>query len=314
MVGFHRRMWRHFGPKKGLRSEPVDTGTYGKPNYLPSEIDKLYHDAEHKIYHRLPRHPHVYKLNEHIEEFQQQAKASGQIVDWIAALLIQAPRAVLAQAQMDKHKHGYHDKQARLYELIDFNDTLVDTVLVLNEQQRRTFEDKAKQAADRVCRYAQTACFTDAQWDAITKGLGREIAVFLAGRESGFDAWMTNRVQDAMGIDMQIRDPESKRYINIDVKTPSSFRHRLEELLHEGRISSHGLLIADDVGYVEVYNGHGEHRVPTIILCVLPERSGEIDNFEFKDTAPMRDMLNRLIREHGLVDGNYGAVGDQRSL
>src|SRR6478672_12632759 len=44
-------------------------------------------------------------------------------------LLAQTPTAVFAQAQMDSHKHGYHNREKRLYELIDFNDTFVSYVL-----------------------------------------------------------------------------------------------------------------------------------------------------------------------------------------
>lgn len=57
------------------------------------------------------------------------------------------------------------------------------------------------------------------------------------GAENGFNAYMTDRAHDALGIDIQIQDPEDGRYINLDVKTPSSFRHRMEQLVHEGRLT-----------------------------------------------------------------------------
>ncbi len=37
-----------------------------------------------------------------------------------ALLVVQTPRAARAQAQMDAHEHGYHNREKRLFELIDF--------------------------------------------------------------------------------------------------------------------------------------------------------------------------------------------------
>src|SRR5690606_30984045 len=60
-------------------------------------------------------------------------------VHLLALLILQAPGAARAQREMDGHRGGYKNRQARLYELIDFNDTFVDTVLSLNEEERQTF-------------------------------------------------------------------------------------------------------------------------------------------------------------------------------
>lgn len=143
--------------------------------------------------------------------------------DGLVALLSQVPRAVLAQLQMDQFPHGYRNKRERLYELIDFNDTMVNTILVLTDTLRDQFSARTKQAADRICKRVGAPCFTNEQWTAIIRGLTREVAVYQAAVDNGFSAWMTDRSQDALGIDMQVQDPETKRYLNIDVKTPAHF-------------------------------------------------------------------------------------------
>jgi hypothetical protein len=155
-----------------------------------------------------------------------------------------------------------------------------------------------------------SAVFSDEQWTAIVRGLTREIAVYQAARDRGFDALMPSRTADAMGIDLQVRDPESQRYVNIDVKTPSSFRRRLEELVDEGRMTDRELLEADKTCYAIEHNGHGDREVEVIVLCLLPDKFGDFGDFRLLNSDPMREMLNYLIREYGLSDGRYGITVD----
>lgn len=259
------------------------------------------------VVRRLPhRRPKPHQLDSLIKQFRGRAEATGRPEDWLAALFIQAPRAAEAQQELDKTPRGYHDKKARVFELIDFNDTFVATIFAMDEAERTEFNIKAKEQCDRMCFVAHSPHFTDEQWRAIVRGLTREIAVFRAARERGFEAFMPNRVGDSMGIDLQVRDPESKRYINLDVKTPSSFRHRLEELVQEGRLTDKELLEADERSYVLETNGRNGGSVHVIVLCMLPDKFGEFGHFRLQNSEPMRQMLNFLIREYGLDDGRYG--------
>ncbi|HRC28299.1 MAG TPA: hypothetical protein PKV96_02835 [Candidatus Saccharimonas sp.] len=262
--------------------------------------------AEEQVVSMLQRRPEVHDLDRDISRLRKKFARTNNAHDGLVALLAQAPRAVLAQIQMDQHPHGYRNRQERLYELIDFNDTLVATVMVLDDANRVRFSDATKQCADRICKRVGAPCFTDEQWTAIIRGLTREIALYYAAVNNGFHAHMTDRSQDAMGIDMQVLDPEDGRYANIDVKTPSSFRHRLDELVHEGRITEGERLAADERSYVRVTNGHGNNRIETVLLCILPDIFGDLSHFRFIDEAPARDMLNRVIRECGLSDGHFG--------
>lgn len=256
---------------------------------------------------RLPRrHPKPGQLEAIIGQLRTRAQVTDQPQDWLAALYAQAPRAAAAQQQMDQNPRGYHDKKARIFELIDFNDTFVATILAMNQSMRARFVTQAKLGCDSVCYQTHSPLFTDTQWTAIVRGLTREIAVYQAARDRGFDATMPNRTGDAMGVDLQVRDPESGRYINIDVKTPSSFRHRLEELVQEGRLTEKELIDADERSYAIEHNGHNGGAVEVILLCILPDKFGEFGDFRLLNSEPMRQMLNFLIREHGLSDGRYG--------
>lgn len=83
-------------------------------------------------------------LTRAIQSAREQANTTNDPVQWCVALILQAPRAAVAQEQMDKHPHGYRAKQERLFELIDFNDTFVSAVLSMPEEEIATFADEAK--------------------------------------------------------------------------------------------------------------------------------------------------------------------------
>ncbi len=310
----HRSHWRRFRPLRRRKQElkwrdrRQDTQHLVAPEpvvFTPIRED-IFDRAEQEVLALLQRRPEVHALDKEINRLRARHQKSGLARDGLVALLAQAPRAVLAQLQMDQFPHGYRNKQERLFELIDFNDTLVGVILALDDAHRQLFAEAVKQAADRICKRVGAPCFTNEQWTAIIRGLTREVAVYLAATEHGFDAWLTDRVHDALGVDMQVRDPESGRYINIDVKTPSSFRHRMEQLVHENRLTERELLHGDQQNYIIEHNGRGKRRVEVVVLCILPDLFGELADWHFVNPAPMRDMLNKLIREHGLTDRRYG--------
>lgn len=297
--GEHRR--RDVRQDKHYMVAPVE------PQFVCNTTD-LFDCAEDRVRSMMQRRPEVNSLDRKADALKQKFERTRQPLDGLAALFAQAPRASLAQAQMDKHPHGYHNKQARLYELIDFNDTFDLAVLTLSEKHRSEFVERAKQAIDRTCQRVGAPGFSEEQWQAIVRGLSREIAVYLAAKNSGFHTIMTQRSQDALGIDIQVMDPESRRYINLDIKSPSSFRHRLEQLVKEDRLTERELLRADERSYAVVTNGRGRQKVKVVLLCILPDRFGEIDDFEFVDIAPMRSTIARLIDHYGLRDGKFGMV------
>lgn len=212
-----------------------------------------------------------------------------------AQLLAQTPRAVLAQQQMDAHKHGYHHREKRLYELIDFNDTFVNLVLATHYHYLPGFAERLKHEMTRYCRRLKTPMFSDEQYDAIVRGLGREIAVYRSASYKGFDVRMTSRTDDAFGIDMIITQPSTQKVLNIDCKTPSAFRHRLEDLAHHGRIRDEDIALADEQGFITVMHRRDNDTVPVTLLCILPDRLGEIHNFTFDEPERLEEMLNSIF-------------------
>ncbi len=302
-----RQRWRHFGPR---HRHPHPRGDFCTDHcVLPASSGDSYETAMQRVKDALQRRPEVRDLDKKIEKWKAQAKRTNVTSDWLTAFFAQAPRAVLAQAQMDKHPHGYHDKQSRLFELIDFNDTFEGAVLSMNDEERVKFAEQGRRGCDYVCKLLNVKPFDDEQWQAIDKGLSRELAVYLAAQHNGFYAYMTSRAQDAMGIDMQIKDPESGAYINLDVKSPSAFRHRLEDLVHEDRLNEHDLIRADEQSYAHITTGHGAQAAEVILLCILPDKFGEVAHFCFVDESPIRDTLSHLIDRHGLKDARYGQFG-----
>ncbi|MGK2896357.1 MAG: hypothetical protein ACSLEY_02045 [Candidatus Saccharimonadales bacterium] len=215
----------------------------------------------------------------------------------LASLLLQLPIAARAQAQMDKHPYGYHDKQARLYQLIDFNDTFVATVLALDEPAVHDFIERFKKVGTDFCRQLKYHMLTDEQYDAITHGLSREIAVFRGALKAGFQAELTSRNEDAFGIDMRIADGSLGRFINVDVKTASAFHFRLSELVREGRLHPSDQVDAEAKGYWEVVNNHDNRHVKIILLRISDEELGRIIDFSFVEPERFAKRLHRIIAE-----------------
>ena len=217
--------------------------------------------------------------------------------DYLRTLLIaQSPRAARAQVEMDQHKHGYRNREKRLYELIDFNDTYVSYVLATPHDQLPGLAERVKKDLIEFCRRLNVLSFTDAQFEAITKGLSREIAVYRGALHQGFGARMTSRVEDAFGIDMVITDRTTGRTLNIDCKTPSAFRHRLEDLVKEGRLTDDELIRADERGFVTTDHRRNETHVPVTLFCVLPDKLGGITDFTFDDTSKLAAQLWTIFR------------------
>lgn len=217
-------------------------------------------------------------------------------------LLAQTPRAVIAQWQMDAHKHGYHNREKRLYELIDFNDSYVALLLRAGHSADQAFVDQLKADMDALCRRLGTPSFSPEQFDAITRGLAREVAVYNAAQQLGFGVYMTSRTEDAFGIDMVITHPETRRELNIDCKTPSAFRRRLEDLEHHGRITDEQLLRADEDEFITINQHRGSDLVPVTLMCIRPDTVGEIHDFMFDDPHKVEDLLNKMFIAQGVAD------------
>lgn len=241
------------------------------------------------------RHLHQDVVRHEIERLRSQAEATNNSTLWCASLILQAPNAALAQEQMDRHPYGYHNKQARLFELIDFNDTFVSAVLSVSTADRVTFVAEAKRAIDAFCKQVRTRCLSDEQYEAIVHGLSREIAVYLGVQTEGYNVQMTNRVDDAFGIDMVITDPRNGQSINVDCKTHSAFYYRLKDLMHEGRLTVEQAGIAEDNGYVWIVN-HDGVRSERIVLWRIDEQTyGNIQDFSFVNTVQLGEHLSRIF-------------------
>ena len=211
-------------------------------------------------------------------------------------LMEKTPGAVRAQHEMDKHPDSFHNNKARLFELIDFNDTFVNLALSLSPLERQGYVERLRKQLQDYCSSVRSAMFTEEQFEAITKGLSKEVAVYLGAREQGFGAEMTSRSQDAMGIDMVVTDPVTQRTLNIDCKTPSSYYFRVKDLLQQGRLSQEEAEQADIDGFVHEVNGQGPQRVPVTILRVDPNELGDITDFTFDDPSLLAGRLRTIFK------------------
>lgn len=263
------RRWHHWRPRFRRKREKTQWQPEA-PSHLENHISRLKHDL--KTATGAERTQFLEKL-----------------------LVLQTPRAAAAQQQMDQHHGGYRNREERLYELIDFNDTFVSAVMAQPHDKLKTFVARMKHVMKKFCELEHSLMFTDKQFDAIVRGLAREIAVYLGAKSQGFRVGMTSRSQDAFGIDMIVRDETSGASINIDVKTPSAFRHRLDELEREKRITSDDVLRADKEDFVTIINRHNDQRIPVTILCVRPERLGDVVDFRFQNEPALANLLRKVM-------------------
>lgn len=281
--------WRRFRPVKLRRDKRTVEDLVEGVHLRLAELGSLVYGKS--------GHLEADQLDRIIEEQAVRVSAQPSSVEWFTLLVLRAPAAARAQQKMDKNPNGYHDKEARLYELIDFNDTFVSTVLALNEHERIDFIDVAKREIARFCGQAGSHMFSDEQYEAITRGLSREVAVYLGALEQGFSAVMTTRRQDAMGVDMVITDPVSGRSLNVDCKTSSSFHYRIKDLVEQGRLSEQAGLMAEELGYAHELNGHGVEQVAVTLLRVDPNEMGDINNFVFTQPYLLGERVRALFSD-----------------
>lgn len=235
------------------------------------------------------------KLIEEHREFGLPPTKLEQQATYRWSLILQTPRAALAQVQMDTHEHGYHNREKRLFELIEFNDTFVNYVLMTPHEQLPGLAETLKRDMTEFCKKLRTPMFSDDQYDAIVRGLSREIAVYRTAKYHGFKARMTSRADDAFGIDLVITHPETGQELNIDCKTPPAYRHRLEDLVQHGRITEEDLLKGDRQSFLTVMHRRGEDYVPVTLFCILPDMLGTITDFTFDEPDKLKVALNTMF-------------------
>ena len=290
-------MWQRFRPK--TRGALADKTVY-EPDSLYAKaravVDEAMHTSRSGRYGRREGLKRATRAANLLKE-----RDSHDSIHLLARLILQAPGAVQAQREMDAHHGGYKNRQARIFELIDFNDTFVDTVFSLHDHDLPEFPQRLQSEIDRFCKHLHLPGFSEEQFEAIVHGLSREIAVYRALKRAGYIVHMTNRVQDAMGVDMVITDPDTKKAINIDVKTRSAFHFRLIDLQRQDRIDEERRLQCELAGFCAVRNGHGGQAVDTVLLRVATDYLGPIRNFDFVSIEPLVDLVSDAL-EH---DGKY---------
>lgn len=227
------------------------------------------------------------------------ALAVERVEAWLYALALQAPRAAVAQNEMDKHPHGYHNKEHRLYELIDFNDAFDSTILAMPRDLLPHVREQIKDLCDFMCQKAGTRCFSDEEYQAITHGLSREIAVYLGLEDEGYHVEMTNRHDDAFGIDMKILWPATMKQVAVDIKTRSSYHYRVQQLHREGRLSEEGLLMAERNGFTAVINGRGQEGRRVVTWRIDHEVLGEVVDFRFESSRLLGEEAQMILLRYG---------------
>ena len=291
----HSGKWRRFMPRRrGL----INDQTSYEQGTIYSQARQIVSNSLHATRSIDERDHSAIARTSRAAVFLRQTEKSD-VVHSLALLLLQTPAAVRAQQEMDSHRGGYRNREARLFELIDFNDTFVDTVLLLDASDLDNFAERLRQEQAFFCSSLGVANFSEEQFEAITHGLSREIAVFRGAKKEGYIVRMTSRVQDARGIDMVITDPKSKKSINVDVKTRSAFHFRVLDLERRNRMREEERMRCEIAGFCTISNNHKRSAQDTVLLQISTSRLGEIVNFSFKDTKALAKLIELAIENEG---------------
>jgi len=226
---------------------------------------------------------------------QTQETTPGTSDELLQQLLERTPGAVRAQRSMDAHPGAYHTNKTKLYELIDFNDTYVSLALALPATQHAGFIERLRSEMARHCESVGSPMFSDEQFDAITRGLTREVAVYLGAKQQGFEVNMTSRSQDALGVDMVITDPTTHRSLNVDCKTPSAYHFRIKDLVQQKRLTPEEATHAELEGYAHEVNGRGSEAVAVTILRIDPNEVGDITDLTFDEPNLLGTRLRTIF-------------------
>lgn len=285
--------WRRFKPR--LRGSLKDPIMY-TPDSLYAQARLIANNALHASRNRLSRDDGYKHSNRAVKLLRE--RDTQDATHLLALLILQSPVAARAQHEMDTRRGGYKNHQARLFELIDFNDTFVSTVLALPESELSGFNQTLRSELTAFSRQLGVINFTDKQLEAITHGLSREIAVYRGAKRLGYLARMASRVQDARGVDMIITDPETKKSLGIDVKTRSSFHFRLLNLQRQRRIDEDKRLACELAGFCTISYGDQHQRSDTVLFRIATRELGPIVNYSFEDLGPLSQQLADAFEHH----------------
>ena len=291
--------WKRFMPRKQYwRRGKLGDPTAGEPAGLYAEARALAEEALRLA--RSKKRNTIYKQAAEAAKILH-AAPRPRPSQLLALLMVRSPQAARAQDDMDKHRGGWNNRKARVYELIDFNDTFVSLVLALPPSEHATLADRAWNELVYFSQKYNAMRFEEAQFEAIVHGLSREIAVYQGAMAEGLQARMTSRVQDARGIDMVITDPATQRSIEVDCKTSSSFHFRLLHLEQKRRINEAYRMRCQLSGFCPIAGGSRTHQSHSLLLRISTDELGPIRHFAFEDTQRLGERLRKALAEHGRV-------------
>jgi len=95
--------------------------------------------------------------------------------------------------------------------------------------------------------------------------------------------------------DMTVMDPHTGDQVNLDIKSPSSYRYRLQDLVREGRLSEKDALRADVKGYAHETNGRGDEAVDVVLMRIDANEVGEIVDFRFHEPDKLESQLEEVL-------------------
>ena len=288
------KLWRRFRPiDRGVLYDP----TTFEPDSLYAKSRKIINDALQESRNIRLSGRQMKRVNEAVRRLTLRGILEPEYL--LARLILQTPSAATAQVDMDTNKGGYANRRARLFELIDFNDTYVDTVLSLPDELLVDFPERLHDEMVIFCKRMHLPMFTDKQYEALSHGLSREIALFRGAKKLGYAVRMTSRIQDAMGVDMVITDMLSKRSINVDCKTRSAFHFRLRDLVREQRIDEEKRLRCELMGFCLITNGKNDRAVDTVLFRLATKDLGGIKNYDFVNPEALSEQIYQAIDHHG---------------
>jgi hypothetical protein len=217
----------------------------------------------------------------------------------MALLVLGIPAAARAQERMDTRRT--HDRALDVGSLSRFNRDLSGVMLEMPPSMLPEFPDRLRRRSENLL-YQQWGLpvLNEVQFNRITNGISREVAVLRALQETLPEEWNLRQgtpQEDMLGTDAVVVDNEG-RELRMDMKTDYAFAHILDDLEAGDWITPEQARRGAEDGYV-----YSPGRTPAgekVYTCVFnADALGKITDCQYEDPFAVFEFVEQQFEQQG---------------
>lgn len=216
-----------------------------------------------------------------------------------ALLILGIPAAARTQERMDRHRS--HDRALDVGSLSRFNRDLTSAIIAAPKNMRPEFTNQIRRRSESLLyRKWGLPVLSEVQFNRITSGLEREVAVFDALEETTPEGWQVRQgsmQEDALGTDIVVVDNKGAE-LRLDSKTRYAFDHVVDDLETGHWISAQDAQRGRDTGYV-----YSPGRTPSgekVYTCIFDaDNLGSIKDFSYDNPYKVLEFVEQQFESQG---------------